>query len=72
MRYPPPKLLHHLNSSKHPILGMEFLKKKYYLNEIEPKKPVNEEMLGNPLQRIALFILNDVFFFLILLISLKF
>lgn len=58
MRFPPPKIIR--DSKAGPILGMEMLKQKYYLKEIELKKPVNEEMLGRELQRLALFILNDV------------
>ncbi|KAI1711048.1 c2 domain-containing protein [Ditylenchus destructor] len=55
MRLPVPTIL---ESEKEGDNAIVFDGKKYRLKDIEPKIPVNEDMLGRPLQRIALHILN--------------
>lgn len=62
MRLPPPTILKSMENSNEST-GIEFLGKKYLLNEIEgDHSAINEEMLGRPMQRLALAILHDVIF----------
>lgn len=60
MRLPPPKILK-LNKNDEEYTGIEYHSKTYTLENLKDHQPSqNKDLLGRPLQQIALHILHEV------------